>query len=390
MNNLYKSIKVIAVLAVAVIGLVACQNDNTDLFAIDSNLANKQMKKHPFYCYVRVDSVLMNTTMYEWNLTENEAGEQVGYYRVATTGNGLDSDATDSLTWNAVMSEDGLSMLVSAELKEAGRKELVWRNGVVEADGYATSWFDISEAKVLRTLHDIFYNIKFVVNDTTPSLFYDKKVFKYLHWTQVQAYLSLDSINAYDAWLMDYKDTIAWFNNSVYCKGNPVVDYVKHGKNPQASGQYKGLYLCVLPLSKEEKLILTDTIVLGPARIVNSEMNYNLVNGEYKGDYVCRIQEWSQDYYMDPAEPTATWLDSTYSIVDAIWTPSEYINTTTFTVLMKGHETTHVQASKAGKETKNVSTDKAVAFHPIALKEYDRADSIPTIKVGDIIYKQVK
>lgn len=381
MNNLYKSIKVVALLAVTAIGLVGCKSDRMDLIEMDRQLAQKNLVG--IYVYVDVDSTQMSTTLHEWSLKED--GEvRSGYYRLVATGNGQDRDSSVTLTWEpAIMGENYLYVTVPVMMETDVQKDLIWANGVVNVDGYATEKFLISEANVLRKLHDSFKDLTFEVNDTTPAKFLDKSIIKYLVWnTEQRKNITVDSVNAYNAYLQQYKDTIAWYNEKF---GKNIPDTVK-GK-PNAEGIYK---VAIFPVCAEKKETVTDTIIYGPAKIVTGKMVYNVENGVYKGSYELRIQEWSLDYYMDPQESTATWRDSTYSITDAMWTPSHYVNGATFSVLFKGHETIKMQYEEAGVEKKNYTIDNAEAYHTVDLKEYETLDSIPSIKVGDVKFYLVK
>lgn len=381
MNNLYKSIKVVVLLAVATIGLVGCQNDTTDLIEVDRQLAQKRLAG--IYVYVDVDSVQMSTTLHEWSLKEDADG-RTGYYRLAATGYGQDRDSTVTLTWEpAIMAENYLYVTVPVTTELGLQKDLVWANGVINVDGYATEKFLISEANVLRKLHESFKNFTFEVNDTTPAIFLSKSIWKYMAWnTEQRKEVTVDSVRAYNEWLATMKDTIAWYNARF--KQN-IPDSVK-GK-PNAQGIYK---VAIFPVGTEKKETVTDTIKYGPAKIVNGKMVYNIEDGVYKGSYQLRIREWSLDYYMDSLETTSTLRDSSYQIVDAIWTPSHYINGAAFSVLFKGHETINMYYEEARVEKKNYSTDKAETYHTVNLKEYETLDSIPSIKVGDVKFYLVK
>ena len=372
--------------AVVCLMTVSCRQEKEDAAAVCSDIAQTTIMKHPYYSYVEVDSAKMNTTIYEWCLTKNASGK-IGYIRKAATGNGLDSDKTDSLTWTATRSEDNLSMVISATMKNGDSKTVYWRNGVVETDQYVTASHDISRARVLRALHDEFQNMTFEVDDTVPMFYYDKYVFKYLHWNTKNGKVTIDSVNVYNEYLKQFKDTIAWFNQSEYSNygKNAVSDTVKHGKVDAS-----GMCTAIFPISEEKNLILTDTIKLGPAKIINGKMHYNVVAGVYTGDFELRIQKWNLDYYMYPTDETATYSDSAYSIKNAVWTPKAYVNGTEFSILLKGDETGHLIDSVAGKETRNVSSAKAGAFHTVALKEYDKTDTVPTIVVGEVKFSQVK
>lgn len=381
MNNFYKTIRVAAVMVVAAIALVGCKQDGMDINESNRQLAQKGLVGT--YVYVDVDSVQMSTTLHEWNLTE-KADARTGYYRLVATGNGLDRDSSVTLTWEpAVMGENYLYVTVPVMMETDVQKDLIWANGVVNVDGYETEKFLISEATVLRKLHDSFKDLTFEVNDTTPAIFLDRAIIKYLVWnTEQRKNVTVDSVNAYNEYLKQYKDTIAWYNEKFK---ESIPDTVK-GK-PNAQGIYK---VAIFPVCSEKKETVTDTIKYGPAKIVTGKMVYNVENGVYKGSYQLHIEEWSLDYYMDPLEPTATWSDSTYAITDAIWTPSHYINSATFSVLFKGHETVKMRYEEAGVEKKNYTLDEADVYHTVDLKEYETLDSIPSIKVGDVTFYLVK
>lgn len=358
----------------------SCQKQE-DLFAIDSQIAQKNLEG--IYVFVDVDSVAMSTTLHEWKLA-NDSDGRWGYYRMAATGNGKDADVTTNLTWSeAIMAPDYLSMTIPVSLNGVA-KNLKWSDGVVQTDGYSTTKFLISEATVLRKLHASFKNLTFEVNDTTLAKFLEKNMFKYLSWnTEQRKDVPVDTVVAYNAYLKTMSDTIAWFNARF---DKDIPDTVRCGKL-NVSGNYQ---VAIFPVGKEVKEVVTDTIIYGPAQIINGKMVYNIEDGVYKGSYSLRIQNWSLDYYMDPTESTATWSDSTYTIVDAIWTPSWYINGAAFSVLFKGHETIKMQSSEAGVVKKDYTKDNPAAFHTVDLKEFDTTEDPATIKVGDVQYKQVK
>ena len=197
----------------------SCKKE-TDLSALDAKIAHKTIPG--IYIYLAVDKESVSTTMYEWCLEDNN-GTRTGYYRVASTGNGKDSDEKKSLTWSdATMAEDGLSMTIPVVI-EGKSKELVWRDGVIVTDGYATTKSIISMVDVLRTVHESFANLDFVYDDTTNYVTSRMDTTYYLAWkTQVVNYTQ-EQIDSAKQALIDLADTLTWFNATYPDKAVPDI-----------------------------------------------------------------------------------------------------------------------------------------------------------------------
>lgn len=346
------------------LGLVGCRKERTDIFEVNTQIAQKSLQG--FYDYVDVDSVKMSTTLYEWYLTESAADGKSGYYRVAATGNGLDADSRISLTWEpAVMAKDQLSMTIPA--KVGGKDmELLWKSGVLVIDDYTTYKSLNSVGDLMRSLHSDFANVTFIINDTTDYLTFHRDTIPYLGWEPKVVYWDQDTISAYKDYLLTVKDTIQWFNETIIKdKSKYVPDTVNFKKTPEASGKNKGLYKGLVPLSFKSKLITVDTINHGPLEIINGEIVCNRsATMENTGSFYFHKQTWTEDFYDNPASPKAQTLDSLYTVSNAKWTMSGFTNAKKFDVLVKGDKQLKVYATEAGKvvrnETKNASNDFTV------------------------------
>lgn len=361
------------VCAFAVAALLSSCQKKADLFEIDSRIAQKTLQG--FYAYVGVDSVNMATTLHEWNLVDNENG-RVGYYRVASTGNGLDGDVTDSLTWEpATMAEDGLSMKVPVTLKAGGAKQLVWSDGVISVDGYSTTGELLSKASILRSVGENLANLDFVYSDTSYYITSRNDTMPYLAWKTEVVYWPQDSIDAYKLYLIEMADTLAWFNANLPNGEVAVPDTVRFGKNPQSSGQYKGLYKGLIPRAYETEVIRVIKTNHGPLHIINSEMIFNrsaaLVN---EGSFYFHEQTWSEECYTKPADTTAVHTDYLAQLSDAKWTLSALTNIKKFNILLKGHWQMNETGEKGGVAQTPKSEDKNGYFIELPLSAFNKTD----------------
>lgn len=376
MKLLGKTLRITAVIMIAVITLVACkkESDKTDLFAIDSNLAQKTLLGN--YVSVKVDSTNLITAINEWKL-ENGASGRVGVYKKAAAGNGVETFTVDSLTWSeAVMSDDKLYFTVPVVLNGESL-DLIWRDGVIETDDYVTTKQVISIADIMQGLSADFGNLDYVYDDTVfletvtydsiPFLWWDTKVVEY----------SLDEIEAYKQYLLTMADTIAWFNEnyppSVRGANAEIPDTVRFSTKPLASGLYRGL----IPLAVEDTAILSDTTNHGPSLIVNSEIVFNRDdNKKNTGSYAYRLRTWSDEYYLNPESPKAIAYDSIFTLDNTLWTLSSFTNSKKFVATMKGKQTVDVDGKK---------TEKANAFVDFQFSNFNKADG--TIEFNGFKYK---
>lgn len=368
------------VCAFALAALLTGCRQHTDLSGIDSQIAQNTMLG--YYACLSIDSTNVATTLYEWNLANNEQG-RVGYYRVASTGNGLDGDVTDSLSWDpATMAPDGLSMSIPVSLRKGGNKTLIWSDGVVHVDGYTTTSELLSKATVLRNINKQFANLDFVYNDTTYYITTRMDTTDYLAWKTDIVYFTLDSIEAYKQFLIDMADTLHWFNATY--PDRAVPDTVRFAKNPQTSGQYKGLYKGLVPLAYDAQDIKEIKTNHGPLHILNAEMIYNrsaaLAN---EGSYYFHEQTWTQQCYTKPTDTTAIYTNYESLVDDAKWTLSSITNVKKFNVTFKGHWHMTMDTEKGGAAEPQTVMDETNYFFEVMLSGFVKEE-------GEIIANDVK
>ena len=366
----------VCVIAMAAL-LTGCKQ-HTDLTEIDSSIAQRTMLG--FYAYLGIDSTNVASTLYEWNLANAEDG-RVGYYRVASTGNGLDGDVTDSLTWDpAKMAPDGLSMSIPVSLRKGGNKELIWSDGVVHVDGYTTTDELISKATVLRTVGANFANLDFVYNDTTFYITSRMDTTYYLAWKTEVLSWPQDSIDAYKQYLIDMKDTLAWFNATYPDKAVP--DTVRFSTKKQGDGTYKG----VIPRSYETADIKKIDTNHGPLHIINSEMIYNRSNDLVNdGSYYFHEQTWTEECYTKPTSKDAVHTDYESTVSDAKWTFSALTNVKKFNVTYKGHWLMTMDSEVAGEAQPQQKMDETDYFFEVSLAGFNKDEGVVTS--NDLKYK---
>ena len=366
------------VCAFALAALLTGCRQHTDLSGIDSQIAQNTMLG--YYACLSIDSTNVATTLYEWNLANNEQG-RVGYYRVASTGNGLDGDVTDSLSWDpATMAPDGLSMSIPVSLRKGGNKTLIWSDGVVHVDDYTTTSELISKATVLRTIGASFANLDFVYNDTTYYITSVMDTTHYLAWKTEVLSWPQDSIDAYKQYLIDMADTIQWFNTTFPDKAVP--DTVRFSTKKQSDGTYKG----VIPRSYEAEDIKEIKTNHGPLHILNAEMIYNrsaaLAN---EGSYYFHEQTWTEEYYTKPTDTTAIYTNYESLVDDAKWTFSAITNVKKFNVTFKGHWHMTIDTEIGGVAEPQTVTDETNYFFEVQLAGYNKDEG--EVVSNDLKYK---
>ena len=375
MNNLYKSLKLSALIA-AVIGLAACQK-SADIVAVETEIANNTIQG--IYTYLAIDTTAVNTTLYEWQLDNDSLGRK-GSYRVAATGNGKDENSETALTWQqAIMSEDGLSMSIPVSVAGT-EKVLKWHDGVVSVDGYTTDKDLISKVSVLRTVHENFANLDFVYSDTSYYITTRKDTVYYLAWRTEVVSWPQDSIDAYKLYLLTMVDTIAWFNATY--PNRAVPDTVRFSTKPQKDGTYKGQ----ISRAYEDKEIKEIQTNHGPLLIINSEMVYNRTGLANTGYYLYHEESWTEECYTDPTSKKAVHVDYTENVTDAKWTPCAFTNIKKFNIMLKGTWTIKNISETAGGDPV-VNMDKT---HPnflceVSLYGFNKTDG--EVFCGELKYK---
>lgn len=372
--------KLLVCLFAAAALLTGCR-EHTDLTQIDSAIAQRTMLG--YYAYLSIDSTQVATTLYEWNLADAGNGKN-GYYRVASSGNGLDGDVTDSLVWgSAKMAADGLSMTIPVTLRQGGNKDLVWSDGVVHVDGYTTTGELISKASVLRSVNENFANFDFVHNDTSYYITTRLDTVYYLAWKTAVVNYTLEQIDSAKQALIAYADTLHWFNETY--PDRAVPDTVRFSTKPQADGTYKGQ----VSVPYEDSEINEIKTNHGPLHIINSEMIFNrtpaLVAYVNTGSYYIHEQTWTEECYTKPTDSLAIHEDYVASVTDANWTFSALTNIKKFNVTFKGHWVMTLDSEVAGVAKPQQKKDETDYFFEIPLAGFNRLDG--EVVANDLKYK---
>lgn len=358
---------------VAMVAMVftSCKKQE-DLYAIDAQIAENSILKDGtsprLYIYIDVDSAAMNTTLYEWSFVNDSLGRG-GYYRVASTGNGLDGDVTTPITWSkATMSEDGLSMSIPVKV---GDKELVlkWQDGVLITPDYTTERNIISVADVLRAVNTNFANLDLVYNDTSYYITSRFDTTYYLAWKTEVVYYTQEQIDSAKAALIALADTLHWFNETY--PSLAVPDTVRFSTKQQGDGTYKGQVSVPYETSKVEEIKTNH----GPLYILNSEMLFGR-EADFSNDglYYFHEQTWTEEFYDDPTSEFAIHTDLEALLDDAKWTPVSFVNIKKFNILLKGEWTMALRSSIGGVEQEPVLENKEGYFLELPLSGFNRLD----------------
>ena len=355
--------------------LTGCQKKE-DLFAIESQIAQNTMKG--YYVFIKVDSAAVNTTLYEWNLAEDEARQRTGYLRESSTGNGLDGDVITSLTWaEATMAKDGLSMSVPVKVGDKDMT-LVWQDGVLVTQDYTTTKTLISMASILRTINESFVNKDFVYNDTTHYITVEYDTIPYLAWKTEVVNFTAQEIEDYKAYLQTMLDTLHWFNETYPSRAVP--DTVRFSPKQQPDGTYKGQ----ISRAYEDQEIDEIETNHGPLHIINSEMVFNR-DGQMAntGSFLYHEQTWTEEFYDDPTSQAAMHEDSILQVTDAKWTPTAITNVKKFVVTYKGHLQMSKNSTIGGEPQQPISKDETNYFFDVQLSGYNAQD-------GEVTYNERK
>lgn len=362
----------VCAIALATLGMLGCRKDKVDVF--DTNIKIAQKSLQGLYIYLDVDSVIMNTTLHEWNMTENAKDGKIGYYRIAITGCGEDSDQRVALTWEpAVMAKNQLSMTIPVKM-DGKEYQMLWKDGVLVLDEYTTTKSIVSVGDIMHTLSEKFANVTFVFNDTTNYLTYNRDTIPYLAWKTEVVNFTQDSIDEYKLYLIAMADTLHWFNENF--PKQAVPDTVRFSPKAQTDGTFKGL----IPRAYETKYILVDTINHGPLEIINAELICNrkpaAVGLENNGSYFFHKRTWTEECYTKPTSAKALTLDSIYSVTDAKWTFDDYTNLKKFNVLMKGTIQKKVSKTEAGNPSQGEDTTTPNAFSTFPISAFSADDGV--------------
>lgn len=380
-NKLFK----LTALLMAVVGLASCQKD-VDVFGISEELA-KDKNMLGAYAFTVVDSATMQVVKKEYNLTKEADGTRKGYYRESEVSQTAPTDdKTTPITWDAVMAEDRLSMLVTVTLQNGTVHELTWSENQLHQKGKTFIKNSSSEIEAQNTSYAELANTEFVASS---SLYYDHKdTVRYLGWVQknynrngVAPTDTASTAATLRASLEPYMDTITWYmryKSVTHTIGDAYLDTVIAGEDTS----YVAVNVVKVNPSPNSRgnhmisyLVKTDTLQWNleqvndrPKESVNSTMVFNQTGDTKTGNYSYRYQTWTQEYYTDPTSPKAIATDSTSTMVASAWALTRVTSVKKFDVLMKG---------KANGGTED-------SFMTISISGFDKKKGEAT--VGDLKY----
>jgi len=377
----------ICAVAITAALMTSCKK-KTDLVEVQTQIAQnsflKDAQNNPlFYYFIEVDTAKMSTTLHEWKFE----ADHTGHYEVATTGNGLDSDETFSLTWEDLsLAEDGLNWLVPVTVKGKGSQVLKWADGVIKTSTYTTSSNIASMASTLRTLHVNIEGINYFVNDTPSAYITVKKdTLHYLAWKTENIKKSnkwtMDSINNYKNFLLENMDTLLWFNQNYPNQAVPDTVRFNYAK-PNPDGTYNG----VIPRPYEATEIKDIETNHGLTVANNGEILLNHVDMATTGAFEFFREERSIEYYDKPETASALRKDDYVKVENGLWTPYDFVNAKKFTILMKGKVTRKVYATKGGKVTEDKNSVEEPGFVLINVSNFNKADG--SAMINDVKFKK--
>ena len=370
--------------------LTGCQKKE-DLFAIESQIAQNTMKG--IYTYLVSDSVQMRTTLYEWQLNE-ENGEKKGFYRVRKSGNGAVEQTEEALKWESVMSEDHLKMNLKITLAGGTVKEAVWADGVLYIDDYTTGKVANSVVAFSERITESFANLVYEFADT--SYYTAPDSIPYLAWkSDVAFYDPADTATAKQQYLDDlaaYTDTIKWFVKKFGPFAHVSIDSITGELTPlvvvdttaSKRGKNKGKHGITYIVSYADTIV--EDVNVGYEKIVNTSMVFNRDNSDNNtGEYKFRSQEWSLEYYKDPTSKKATMSDSIYNLTNAQWMITDISTQRKFNVLMRGDKYVKSLKSVAGEETEHEETSTEPVCETLQLSNFNMGTGV--IDCNGITYK---
>ncbi len=358
--------------ACAVLGLIGCRKEKTDIFEVSTQIAQNTLQG--IYVYIDVDSTKMSTTLQEWKLTENATDGKTGYYRIVSTGCGENSNVQTPLSWEpATMTENHQTMVIPVKIGEENLK-MNWTGGVLDFGEYVTYKSLISIADLLLNFSEKFANVTFVINDTTNYLTIKKDTIPYLAWRTEVVNFTQDSIDAYKQFLLTMADTLAWFNENYPTQAVP--DTVRFSTKQQSNGTYKGQ----ISRPYETIRIKLDTTNHGPLEIFNGELICNQsADLDNTGSFSFHKRTWTEEFYDKPASDKAQSYDSLYVVPNAKWTMTSFTNAKKFDVMLNGDAQVKVVATKAGKTTSSEDVTKPAAFTTLQLSAFSAEDGVVTL-----------
>lgn len=405
MNKFNKTLEVIALLAVAVIGLVGCKK-NADVLGITEKLANKTM----LWCYVctEVDSVTMTTFTKECMLNSDKDGNKTGYYRECRFGQGAPADVKRPFTYETSRAADNLSMDVVATFENGEQLKFKWADGAVTINNqvYPQTMSGYSDIDVLLKIYENLANTEFASQAAT----YHEHIVKvpYLEWkTAVKYYAPEDTAQAkadYLEALKPYTDTIVWFLREIvpshtlgYARLDTVIDGVDTTYvvadlvyvDPKASEKSKNLGKhCITYLASRET---TRDVQQNdrPKTLMESTMAFNVTDNSKTAVYTLTKHEWSDEFYKEtPDVSKVITHDSIYTFNASEWIVPAYTNGLKFEILLSGKSEFKEKKVEGGVEKINKEAITDNDYHKLLITGFNKTKGVAT--EGELNYKLKK
>lgn len=406
MNKFYKSIKLTAFILVLV-SLAGCKKD-VDVIGISDDLANKTMLG--YYTYTSFDSTKMQTLKKEYFLERDNAGNQKGYFRENKSGNAVASDVTTPMTWEAVMAEDNLSMIVTATLQGGKTKSFKWADGIVYEDGlsFEKSVANLSNIEVQNQVYAQIDNVEFECSNT--SYHPHTVAVDYLGWkTTTKKNVAAEDTAKVKQDLIDqmeqYHDTIVWFMKEKTASGYigtyaHYVDTVLGGKdttllidlayvNPTPNPQGKFSILYLKSETKTENRQKDDQ----PSEVIYGNMVFNNVGNVKTATYKWQKSKYSLEHYLKPNTEKDSLIDSVFTMTATAWVVPSFTNQAKFDVLLCGSGDSIITETKAGVEKqKKIPMEGKYLLLPLSgyTEKRDKEGQLLYIEVtlGDLKYRK--
>ena len=358
-NNLFK----LTALLVVVVGLAACQRD-VDVLGISTGLALENMPG--YYTLTEVDSATMTVVKTECYLAKRVNGIGNGHYRVSKSGMCTTTDVEKSITWDAVMAENKLSMTTTIAFEDGETKVLRWSEGVLHDGENVYQKTGSSSISSLKTIYEDLANTEFEIDK--KAYYPHPDTIEFLAWKTDVTYFAPEDTAAQKQTYLDelvpYMDTIKWYVQNIGQVGTVYVDSVTGelmnlvvvSPQPASRGANKGKHGITHVVMIDTLQTRVDQVNDRPKEITYSTLAFKRAGETNTGSYVYHHQTWTEECYTDPTSPAAIATDSTYTIDASAWAITAVTSNDIFDVLFKGLEN--------GK-TPN-------AFNTVSVSEYNR------------------
>ena len=211
----------VCVCALALLGLSSCQKDKTDLLAIDAQIAQNTLLG--IYVHTVVDSVAMNTTIYEWTI----AKDGTGTYQKRTGGNGAVQEEQATFTWTASIAEGNLGMDINATFADGTTKKMKWSNGLLDTGDYVTT--NKAAGSIIATAQSLEESLQSAVYELADTVFFQAEdSIPFIAWrSDVEFVLPEDTAATRQQLLNDlapYMDTLRWYIEKYGPVGKAYID----------------------------------------------------------------------------------------------------------------------------------------------------------------------